>query len=251
MFEEGKQAHVMKNKKANYTQKWMRRLCVCVRACVLTQCAKSEHCACSTHVKCSPSTKSGYTRGPLLVLISDLESPPLKTQELTLKLWGSLSPLLAWKLFFKSFYIWIKVRSSVKITYILVSTSHAKCWPFKYWWSSLNIKVCKNIRVRPWWRSFVCVCVCVDIMRQERTLCMHSPCQERTSNQEYTHSRFAVGFGMRFGLVILKNPGIDHKIIGVAWVCPWHWNYFSNHFIHERKSALGQNLTHSSPHFTC
>ncbi len=54
----------------------------------------------------------------------------------------------------------------VKITYILVSTSHAKCWPFKYWWSALNNKVCKKIPVRPWWRSYarvharLCVCVC-------------------------------------------------------------------------------------------
>ncbi len=49
----------------------------------------------------------------------------------------------------------------VKITYILISASHAKCWPFKYWWSAFSSKVCKKILVRPWWRSYVCVCVCV------------------------------------------------------------------------------------------
>ncbi len=63
----------------------------------------------------------------------------------------------------------------VKITYILVSISHAKCWPFKYWWSVLSSKVCKKIWVRPWWRSYtrvcvcaracVCVCVCVRYMQ--------------------------------------------------------------------------------------
>ncbi len=58
--------------------------------------------------------------------------------------------------------------------------------------------------------------VCVDTMCQEQTLCMYSPCQERTSNQERTHSMSAIGFGIRFELVILKNPGIDHKIMGVA-----------------------------------
>ncbi len=84
--------------------------------------------------------------------------------------------------------------------------------------------------------------VCVDTMCLERTLCMYSPCQERTSNQELTHSMFAVSFGIRFGLITLENSGIGHKIMWVAWVCPWHWNYFSNHFNHEWKSALGQNL---------
>ncbi len=60
-------------------------MCVCARACALTQCAKSGHCACSTHAKCGPSIKSRHTRGPI-------------------KIWGSLSPLLALKLFLESFY---------------------------------------------------------------------------------------------------------------------------------------------------
>ncbi len=55
---------------------------------VLTQHAKSGHCECSIHAKCGPSTKSGHTRGPLLVLTSDSDSSPLKIQELTIKLWG-------------------------------------------------------------------------------------------------------------------------------------------------------------------
>ncbi len=74
--------------------------------------------------------------------------------------------------------------------------------------------------VRIVWYNGVCVCVCacvrkpVDTMCQKRTLYMYSPCQERTSNQEQTHSMSAVGFGIRFGLVIHENPGIDHKIMG-------------------------------------
>ncbi len=87
-------------------------VCVCVCVCmhVLTQCAKSGRCVCSIHAKCGPSTKSGHTWGPLLVLTSDSDSSPLKSQELTIKLWGSPSPFLALKLFLESFYIWMKVR---------------------------------------------------------------------------------------------------------------------------------------------
>ncbi len=89
-------------------------VCVCMCVCVLTQCAKSGHYACSTHAKCGPSTKSGHTRGPRLILASDLDASSLKTQELTIKLWGSLSPLLAYKLFLEPFYIRIKIRSWLK-----------------------------------------------------------------------------------------------------------------------------------------
>ncbi len=81
-------------------------VCVCVCVCTLTQCAKNGHGACSTHAKCGPSTESRHTRGPLLVLTSDSDSPPLKTQELTIKLWGVLSPLsVYYKLFLEPFYI--------------------------------------------------------------------------------------------------------------------------------------------------
>ncbi len=52
--------------------------------------------------------------------------------------------------------------------------------------------------------------VSVDIMCQEQTVCIYCPCQERT------HSMSAVGFGIKFGQLILENPGIDHKIMGVA-----------------------------------
>ncbi len=58
--------------------------------------------------------------------------------------------------------------------------------------------------------------VCVDTMFEKWTACVYSPCQERTSDQERTHSTSAVGFGIRFRLVILENLGIDHKILGVA-----------------------------------
>ncbi len=61
---------------------------------------------------------------------------------------------------------------------------------------------------------YVCVRVCVDTMCQERTQYMYSPYQERTSNQEQTHSMSAVGFGIRFRLLILENPGIEFKIMG-------------------------------------
>ncbi len=65
---------------------------------------------------------------------------------------------------------------------------------------------------------YVCmyVRVCVDTMCQERTLCMYSPCQERTSDPEQKHSMSAIGFGIRFGIMILETPGIDHKIMLVA-----------------------------------
>ncbi len=63
-------------------------VCVCVCARALTQCATSGHCACSTHAKCGPLTTRGHTRVPLLVLASDLDSSSLKTQDLTIKLWG-------------------------------------------------------------------------------------------------------------------------------------------------------------------
>ncbi len=85
-----------------------------VRTCVLTRCANSGHCACSTHAKCGPSTKRRHTWGPMLVLASDVDSSFSKTQELTIKLWGSLTPFLALKLFLESFYIWIKVRYWLK-----------------------------------------------------------------------------------------------------------------------------------------
>ncbi len=36
----------------------------------------------------------------------------------------------------------------VKTSQIPVRTLYAKCWPFKYWWSTLSSKVCKKIQVR-------------------------------------------------------------------------------------------------------
>ncbi len=65
-------------------------------------------------------------------------------------------------------------------------------------------------------RAFVRVCVCGGrgTMCQGRTLRIYSPCQERTSNQEQTHSMSAVSFGIRFGHIILENLGIDHQIRG-------------------------------------
>ncbi len=59
------------------------------------------------------------------------------------------------------------------------------------------------------------------------------------------HTRcLLLGFGMRFGLVILETPEIDHKIMEVAWICPWHWNYISNHFNYKWKSPLLVKTSH-------
>ncbi len=92
-------------------------------------------------------------------------------------------------------------------------------------WDSVCLFLCLFVCV------CVCVCVCTYTMCQERTLWMFYTCDVWTFDQERTRSRSSVGFSIRFGLVILQNPGIDHKIRGVAWVRSWHWNYFSNHFI--------------------
>ncbi len=76
--------------------------------------------------------------------------------------------------------------------------------------------------VRKFWslveklRLCVCVCVYTDTMCQEWTLCMFYTSEVRTFDQERTHLRSAVGFNLRFGLVTIENPGIDHKIMGVA-----------------------------------
>ncbi len=67
---------------------------------------------------------------------------------------------------------------------------------------------CERERERE--RKGVCVCLCTYVRAD-------TVCQERTFNQKQTHSiAAAVGFGIRFGLVILENTGIDHKIMGVA-----------------------------------
>ncbi len=91
---------------------------------------------------------------------------------------------------------------------------------------------------------FVCVCVRLHAhtytTRQERTLCMFCTCQERHVNvlympradfqQGWTHSMSAVGFGFSFGLVILENPGIDPKIIGVALRLAINFSHFASVF---------------------
>ncbi len=59
-------------------------------------------------------------------------------------------------------------------------------------------------------------CVCTYMMCQERTLYMFYTCEVQTFDQERTHLRSALGFSLKFGLVILENPCIDHKIMRVA-----------------------------------
>ncbi len=71
----------------------------------------------------------------------------------------------------------------------------------------------------------------VYVMCQEWTLCMYSPYQEQTSNQERTHSMSAVGFGISLGLVIIENSGI--RSVGWVWQ---HGNIFFRRILayHER-----------------
>ncbi len=49
----------------------------------------------------------------------------------------------------------------VKISYIPVYTSHAECWPFKYWWRvrKLGSALCWEVTER------VCMCMCVCVLR--------------------------------------------------------------------------------------
>ncbi len=54
----------------------------------------------------------------------------------------------------------------------------------------------------------------VHIKCKERTCCMFCTYQERTSNQEWTHSMSAVCFGFCLSLIILENNGIKPKIMG-------------------------------------
>ncbi len=61
---------------------------VCVWMCMLTQCANGELCAWTLHAKSGLPTQSKRIRCLLLVSASDLDSSSLKTQELTIKLWG-------------------------------------------------------------------------------------------------------------------------------------------------------------------
>ncbi len=72
----------------------------------------------------------------------------------------------------------------------------------------------------------VCMCVCPHARAyttcRERMLCMFCTCQEWTSDQEWTQSMSAVGFGSKFGLVIPENPENYTKIMGLARVCSRH-----------------------------
>ncbi len=108
--------------------------------------------------------------------------------------------------------------------------------------------------VRAHARMCVCVCVCNYTMCQGRTLCIFYTCKVRTFDQEQTHSRSAVNCNLRFGLVTLENLGIDHKIMGVAWVHSWCKNYFLNHIIYMNKNLLLVKITYilvSTSHAYC
>ncbi len=87
---------------------------------------------------------------------------------------------------------------SVKTSYITARISHAKCWPFKYWWSLIPV-----MYVRKFGSAFG-----GEVTRRCACVCTYTTCQKRT------HSTPAVGFGIRFGLVIHENVRIDPKIMG-------------------------------------
>ncbi len=124
------------------------RLRVCV--CVLTQCAKNGLCACTLHATSGLPTTSRHTRCLLFVLASDSDLTSSKTRELTIKLWGKPESVLDIEIISRIILTTIKSPLLVKTSHIPVHTSHAKGWPFKYWWSVLSSKVCKKIQVHFW-----------------------------------------------------------------------------------------------------
>ncbi len=81
-----------------------------------------------------------------------------------------------------------------------------------------------------------CACLCVcwhNVPRAD----MYYPCREGT------HSMAAVGFGIRFGLVIFENPGIDHKIMGITFR-PWsRWTANSDKKLNVNKPSLTSRKT--------
>ncbi len=138
---------------------------MCRYVCVFTWCAKSVYCACSTHAKCEPLTESGHTRGPLLVLSSDSDSSFLKIQDLAIKLWAKLESALGIEIISRIILYMNKSHLLVKITYILVSTSDAKWWPFKYWWYNLTVKCVKKFKSALGEVTFVCVYVFISVCK--------------------------------------------------------------------------------------
>ncbi len=138
------------------------------RVCVFWHNVPKANYACSLHAKSGLPTKSRHTLCLLLVLASDSDSSSLKTEELTIKLWRWSESALGIKIISQIILTMNESPLLVKTSHIPVRTSHAKCWPFKYWWPALSNKVCKQIEVRSWWRSFVCVC-----MRMHVCACAH------------------------------------------------------------------------------
>ncbi len=132
---------------------------MCARA--LTQCAKSGHCACSTHAKSGPLTKSGHTRGLLLVLASVSNSSSLKTQEMIIQLWGWPESALGIAIISRIILYTNKSPLLVKITYIVVSTSHASVDHPNIDGPSLAVKCVRKFGCALGEEVSVCVCVCV------------------------------------------------------------------------------------------
>ncbi len=89
--------------------------------------------------------------------------------------YNNLLYIRSWHWNYYSNHLYInKSALLVKILYNPVRTLHAKCWPFKYWWSDLSSKVCKKIHVRSWWNSCVHATVCMHLCVCVFTQCAKS-----------------------------------------------------------------------------
>ncbi len=83
---------------------------------------------------------------------------------------------------------------------------------------------------------WVCTRLCrgVYIMCEEWTLCMYCTCQERTSDQEWTHL---------MSTVVVLTSVLDLSSLKISELTlKWSLKIFLRSFIHKQKSAFGQNL---------
>ncbi len=87
----------------------------------------------------------------------------------------------------------------------------------------VNIEFSKLMKEKVVW---VWVCVCTLTQHAKSGHCACSVHAKREFLTMSRHSKSAVGFGFSFGIVILEKPEINPKIMGLAWVRFWHWNYF-------------------------
>ncbi len=136
----------------------------------------------------------------------------------------------------------------VKITYILASTSHAKCWTFKYWWSALGGEV---TCARACMCVCVCVCVCVCLHGMPRADVEHVLCRPRTDFRPRADPLdVRYWFWHQFQTHHPWKPRNWPQNYGGSLSLLLALKLFLESFIHKRESVLGYNLIHSSPHFT-